>query len=263
EGTEPALTLHQSSFASAKVDAGRQLVGKGGFGCISCHDFAGTPNTGTRGPDLTLAASRLRYDWYERWLEQPQRMQPGTRMPQVFTDGKSTITTLLGGHADAQADAMWAYCALGASLPPPDGLEPPARALAVVVRDRPVVLRTFMPDAGNRAIAVGYPGGLSVAFDAATGRLAYVWSGNFLDAAPVWTGRGGNPARPLGPRFWTAPPGQPWGLGSLSPDFAARAKDPAYGASPAEGQAYSGPRAYQFDGYDTDTAGRPTFHYRL
>ena len=92
-------------------------------------------------------------------------MQPGTRMPQVFTDGKSTIDRIFAGHADKQADAMWAYCAAGGNLPLPDGLEPPSRALAVSARDRPVVLRTFMPEAGSRAVAVGYPGGVSVAFD--------------------------------------------------------------------------------------------------
>ena len=40
-----------------------------------------------------------------------------------------------------------------------------------LVRERPIVLRTFMPDVGPRALAVGYPGRVSVAFDSATCRL--------------------------------------------------------------------------------------------
>jgi hypothetical protein len=190
-------------------------------------------------------------------------MQPGTRMPQVFTDGKSLLTEIYGGHASEQTAAMWAYCANGANLPPPDGMEPPAKALAVLVKDRPVVLRTFMPDAGSRAVAVGYPGNVSVAFDMATGRLAYAWSGNFLDAAPVWGGRGGNPAKLLGPRFWTGPAGTPWGLGSVPPDFAARISDPAYGALPPDGKTYDGRVAYHFAGYDLDSEGNPAFHYSV
>jgi mono/diheme cytochrome c family protein len=108
EGAEPAATPYRPPFSTEKMNAGRTLIGKGGFGCISCHDFAGTPNSGTRGPDLTLGVSRLRYDWYRRWLEQPQRMQPGTRMPSVFSDGKSLLNNILAGHVDGQAEAMWA-----------------------------------------------------------------------------------------------------------------------------------------------------------
>jgi hypothetical protein len=47
------------------------------------------------------------------------------------------------------------------------------------------------------------------------------------------------------------------------PDFAAHARDPAYGASVPEGQLYSGPRQFHFEGYTTDGAGLPTFQYRF
>src|SRR5262249_34030530 len=143
------------------------------------HDIAGRVSTGTRGPDLASMSERVRYDWYRRWLQESQRMQPGTRMPTVFPDGKSLLNTVLAGSADAQAEAMWAYFSLGPSLPLPEGLEEP-KGLMLSVKDRPVLLRTFMPEVGSRAIAVGYPGGVSVAFDTATCRLAYAWSGDFL-----------------------------------------------------------------------------------
>lgn len=264
EGIAPDDAVYQTPLTPAKVAAGRQLVGKSAFGCISCHDIAGNVSGGTRGPDLATMNQRVRFDWYERWLEQAQRMQPGTRMPTVFPDGKSQLAAVLNGDAAAQADAMWAYLSLGPTLPLPEGLEPP-KGLTLTVLDRPVVLRTFMPDAGAKALAVGYPGGVSVAFDAATGRLAYGWTGNFLDASPVWNNRGGAPAKLLGPRFWTAPPGCSWGVSDskVPPDFAARAKDPAYGAAPPEGQIYDGPRRYQFLSYTTDPAGWPSFQYRV
>jgi cbb3-type cytochrome oxidase cytochrome c subunit len=264
EGTEPDDQVHKVPLTSAKIDAGRHLIGKNAFGCISCHDLARIPNTGTRGPDLAFMNQRVRYDWYRRWLEQPQRMAPGTRMPTVFNEGKSTIPAVLAGSADAQAEAMWAYLSLGPGLPLPEGLGPP-KGLVVAVKDRPVMVRTFMPDASPRAVAVGYRGGVAAVFDANTCRLCYAWSGNFLDAAGAWNSRGGSPAKVLGTSFWTAPAGCPWGLtaSDTPPDFAERVKDPAYGGPVPEGKLYGGPHQLHFDGYATDKDGAPTFRYQV
>ena len=44
--------------------------------------------------------------------------------------------------------------------------------MVLAVQDRPLLLRTFMPDAGSRAVAVGFPKGVSVAFDAQAGRVS-------------------------------------------------------------------------------------------
>ena len=267
EGTVTDDKVHVVERTAAKIAAGRNIVGKGGLGCISCHDIGGVANTGTRGPDLATINQRVRYEWYERWLSQPLRMAPGTRMPQAFVDGKSTLTTVLNADPHLQAEAMWAYLALGPGLPLPDGLEPP-KGLVIAVKDRAEVLRTFMPEAGSKGIAVGYPGYVSVAFSADQCRTAYAWSGNFLDATPVWNNRGGNPAKLLGQKFWTAPPGHPWGLtksGAAPPDYLARANNPAFGLPlPLEpARIYDGPMAVKFDGYSLDKDGKPTFRYRL
>jgi cytochrome c551/c552 len=264
EGTAPQDQVDKVPLTVARIEQGRQLVSKKALGCVSCHDIAGVANTGTRGPDLAAMDQRVRYDWYRRWLEQAQRIQPRTRMPVIFPEGKSLLSTICGGQADAQAAAMWAYLALGSSLPLPEGLEPPG-GLVLTVTDRPVLVRTFMPDASPRAMAVGYPGGVSAMFDAGTCRLAYAWSGAFLDAAGAWRDRGGSQARPLGPRFWTAPAGCPWAATASAgpPDFSAHARDPAYGAALAEGKLYDGPRHLAFVGYTTDAKGLPTFRYRL
>src|SRR5262249_9838475 len=88
-GAEADDQVYRVPLTSAKLEAGRALVGRQALGCVSCHDLAGHVSTGTRGPDLALMSQRVRYPWYRRWLEQPQRMQPGTRMPTVFPDGKS------------------------------------------------------------------------------------------------------------------------------------------------------------------------------
>ncbi len=267
EGTATDDTVRKVEIGTQKIALGRQIVGKAGLGCISCHDIGGVPNTGTRGPDLATIKDRVRYEWYERWMHQPLRMAPGTRMPQAFVEGKSTLSTVLNGDPKGQAEAMWTYLSLGMGLPLPEGMEPP-KGLIIAVRDRPEVLRTFMNDAGSKAIAVGYPGGVNIAFSADQCRLAYSWAGNFLDASPVWANRGGAPAKLLGPKFWSSANGHPWGLTvnpHIPPDFVARANNPAFGLPlPLEpARIYDGPEAVHFEGYSLDKDGRPTFRYRL
>jgi len=265
EGTAPEADGPKPGGTAEQLAAGRTLAGKNGHGCISCHDISGVTGGGTRGPDLALTARRVRHDWYVRWMHNPQRIAPGTRMPQNFIDGKALLTTVYNGDADKQIEALWTYLALGPGLPLPAGMEPP-KGLVVVVKDRPEVLRTFMPDgAGARAIAVGYPGGVSVTFDAHACRLGYAWEGNFLDASPVWNNRGGAPAKLLGPKFLVAPPGQPWALtpSRRPPDFARRAGDYAWGAPVPANAIYQGPMRVTFAGYALDPAGNPTFNYRV
>ncbi|MCS6976511.1 MAG: c-type cytochrome [Gemmatales bacterium] len=256
-GFEPTA----SPIQDADIEAGRVLVGKKAFGCIGCHDIAGVPSSGTRGPDLALMNQRVRYPWYRRWMVQPQRMQPGTRMPTVFNEGRSLVDEVLSGDANRQADAIWHYLALGPTLPLPDGLEPP-KGMVVTVKDRPVLMRTFLPEIGSRGIAVGFPEQVSVAYDAAQARLAYAWTGNFLDAAPVWYDRGGNPAKILGTRFWQAPPGFPWFITAEAtpPRIEERLKDPAFGAPVPEGQVFTGQRRLHFGGFRIESRdGSPSF----
>lgn len=265
EGTTTDDTIGKATFSAANIEAGRALTGKSGHGCISCHDISGVSGGGTRGPDLATTNQRVRYDWYLRFLHQPQRVAPGTRMPQNFIDGKALLTTFFNGDGDKQAEALWAYYSLGPGLPLPSGMEPP-KGVIVTAKDRPEILRTFMPDnAGTKPIAVGYPGGTSLVFDAATCRIAYAWCGNFLDASPVWNNRGGNPAKILGPKFWTGPGVFPWAVSDsrTPPDFLKRTNDPAYGYQLPEDRLYAGPRLVHFGGYELDTAGKPTFRYSL
>jgi cytochrome c2 len=264
EGAELDDSVRQIELNAAKIEAGRSIVGKTGLGCISCHDIAGFSNAGTRGPDLSTTTNRVRYEWYRRWLEQPQRMVAGTRMPQVFIDGKSTFPSVLNGHGDSQAEAMWAYMSLGQALPLPVGIEPP-KGVVLVPGKEPLIFRTFLGEAGNRTITVGFPEGLAIGFDANECRLAVAWAGNFLDVSKVWNERGGNQAKLLGPRFWNGPQGQPFAISdsSLPPDFSARAKDPAYGLELPHLQVFQGKKRVHFLGYAIDSKGMPTFRYQV
>ncbi len=54
--------------------------------CIQCHqlDTGSGLSPSDQAPDLGLARQRLRPDWIERWLIDPQTLYPGTRMPTYF-----------------------------------------------------------------------------------------------------------------------------------------------------------------------------------
>lgn len=61
--------------------------------CLQCHVF-GDPaapgaNTHPTAPDLQSVNSRLRRKWVASWLQDPPRIQPGTRMPRFFGDGRA------------------------------------------------------------------------------------------------------------------------------------------------------------------------------
>lgn len=72
------------------------------------------------------------------------------------------------------------------------------------------IYRNFIEGAGNRAIGVGYDGGLNLAFDADQMRVALVWIGGFMDAGRHWNGRGQGYQPPLGYGAIAGPEGQPF-----------------------------------------------------
>ena len=125
-----------------------------------------------------------------------------------------------------------------------------------------------MPEIGNGALAVGYPSGVSFAFDAERCRLSYGWTGDFLDVGPAWQGRGGRPARLLGARFWTAPEGFPWSfvpdLDSPLPDWDRQANDIRFGATvPADQGLVRKSRLLRFSGYSLNELRMPELRYEV
>jgi plastocyanin len=114
----------------------------------------------------------------------------------------------------------------------------------------PIIYRNFIAGAGNRPIAVGFPGGLNFAWSAESMNLALVWRGAFVDAARHWRNRGGGHQPPAGfdverpvelafPLATLPSPDQPW------PSF--NANNPS--------------ADYRWKGYSLDPKGIPTFEY--
>jgi len=183
------------------VQHGTKLIGRdeGGLSCINCHDFRGEPSGGEmRGPDMTEMSDRIRDEWLARWLRDPARIQAGTAMPSFFSE-------MPAREAEPKITAIINALAAGKLMPTPAGLSESAQAYLLLVKDEPIVFRTFIQDSSPRSIAVGFPGLNSFVFDAQLCRLRYAWSGDFLDVKPVWSDRGGSQARILGAKYYTAP----------------------------------------------------------
>lgn len=238
------------AFTEAAARDGRTLVGVKGLGCVNCHGVNDAKSLGMPAPSLETAHDRLKHPFFHDLLIDPAVMTPGTRMPGFWPEGKATFKDIAGGTAEGQINAIWAYLSLGKSMALPAGLEPLA-GTELRPADEPIVHRTFMADVGPRAILVGYPEQLSVAFDANAVRLAKTWHGRFFNANGMWEGRGGKALGPLGTDVINLPPGPSFAFldSPAAPWPTAKANDRNLGG--------------QFKGYVLDKQQRPTFRYQL
>jgi mono/diheme cytochrome c family protein len=104
---------------------GKMLVGRnGGFSCIQCHGIGSVPPVSPfEAPAINFkyADERLRKDYYDRWMRNPARMVPTTKMP-AFGDaeGKTSLREVLDGDATKQFDAIWNYLEAGRKIEHPE-----------------------------------------------------------------------------------------------------------------------------------------------
>ena len=234
---------------------GRRLLGVSsnpaltGFGCINCHSVADHAGPGSPGPDLSLVTARLNYRWFDKWLAAPQSLRPNTRMPAFWGD-EPLLPDVAGGVPRRQRAAIWAYLQRGAT-PLPEGVLVEGAAQELVVRKEPIVYRTFMKDGGPRAIVVGNPELVHVAFDANVVRMAQAWRGRFWDPSGTWTGRGGSFNEPLGDHILAFPAG---------PSFA---RLPQQSSPWPSADLLTRELGGRFLGYRLDEHRRPAFRYSL
>jgi mono/diheme cytochrome c family protein len=109
-----ASTPVEKSIDAALAQSGAKLVSSdGGFACIGCHGVGAQKATQVfevEGINLAYSVDRLRPDYFARWLRNPMKVDPQTKMPAYFDEsGMSPLDTVLGGKADAQIDAIWNY----------------------------------------------------------------------------------------------------------------------------------------------------------
>jgi mono/diheme cytochrome c family protein len=227
-------------------DAARDLVGSKGLGCIKCHSFGGDKGQSLGVIDMTRMPKRLRHEWFLAYVANPQQFRPGTRMPASWPDGKAFFPTVLDGTAAGQIESVWRYVSQDKPrLPIGLGTEP----IELEPTDRPIFYRNFIDGGGPRAIGVGYPGGVNIAWDAEALRTALVWRGAFIDARRHWSGRGEGWQPPLGGGVFTPDAGPC--VETLS------AADAIWPEKTARD------RGARFRGYSLDPAGQPTFAWSL
>jgi mono/diheme cytochrome c family protein len=122
-------TTAEPAIDTELAKLGRTLVGKdGGFSCVSCHGVAGLAATDvfeSEGINLAYSYARLLPDYYYRWMRNPLAIDPQTKMPVYFEEGKSPLTEILDGDAEKQIAAMWHYLRLGQKMPAPNAGEAP------------------------------------------------------------------------------------------------------------------------------------------
>jgi mono/diheme cytochrome c family protein len=228
------------------IATGRFMVGAQAFGCIKCHTFAGNKAEGVQGIDMLLMPKRLKRDWFHAYCIDPQKIRPGTRMPTAWPNGQSVLPNVLDGQANTQIEAIWTY--LGSKSPQiPAGMG--RKFMPLTPTDGAIIYRNFIQGAGTRAIAVGYPEKLNLAFDANELRLAMLWKGGFIDAARHWTDRGAGFEGPLGDEILSLPTGAA---------FAVLPKTDAPWPTASAREA-----GLKFLGYSTTKDERPTFRYEF
>lgn len=226
---------------------GRRLVGAQGMSCIKCHTFADKKSTGIQALSLTSMTKRLRDDWFHHYMINPQAYRPGTRMPGGWPNGESQLPMILDGDTAKQIRSIWAYLSDGDKATLPSGLV--TGSIELIAFDEAIIYRNFIEGAGSRAIGVGFPEKLNLAFDANEMRLAMIWHNGFMDASRHWTGRGVGYEPPLGDNVVKLPDGVPFAAlpSAAEPWPKGKAKD----------------LGYQFNGYRLGDKRKPTFLYSL
>jgi azurin len=131
---------------------------------------------------------------------------------------------------------------------PPSGKSGPSMPILPEIEGEAVMYRNFIAGAGARGIAVGYPQGVNLAFDANQGRLALLWQGAFMDGGRHWSGRGQGFQGPAGYAKLILPEGTSFAfLDTPTTSW------PKVETGRAEG--------YRFLGYERDKQRRPAFLY--
>lgn len=111
----PFQTLPAGPTRGPELQAALKMFSPDYFNCWNCHQQgARTPAGPPEGwaPDLTLAYDRLNPDWIARWIENPQKLMPGTKMPMYYDPedpAGSAPPDVLGGDPRRQIDVLADY----------------------------------------------------------------------------------------------------------------------------------------------------------
>ena len=236
---------------------GRELLGDKGLNCVACHNFNGKPSPINKGIDLMTTYPRLQPAWFNNFLRNPGGYRPRIVMPYSWPDGVAAHKTILDGDTELQIEAIWYYLSLGTSAADPSGITRQDTKLTVTDTTRTYRGRSSV--AGFRGIAVGFPEKLNYAFNAETGTLTAIWSGEYIRVE-----RGGQGSGGFNPSAKAIALAQDVSFLELSDEKASwplrpvMTKEAPVNPNPL----YPKNRGYQFKEYFFDEASVPTFVYR-
>lgn len=102
------------------VELGRELTTSRGLDCRQCHGIGDLEPRGDEktqihlGINFAFIRDRMRPDFYQRFMLDPPRYDPGTNMPTLSVDGRRTkVREILDRDARAQFNAIWHYIQSG------------------------------------------------------------------------------------------------------------------------------------------------------
>ena len=108
-----------------RAEEGRKLCSKVpnvGFSCVQCHAVADVPPFAPfEAPSINFqyASQRLRHDFYLRWMHDPLRIDPASKMPRFDDAEGKTGLAAFGNDAKSQFEAIWQYLLEGPQIQPP------------------------------------------------------------------------------------------------------------------------------------------------
>ena len=106
---QPYHYVDDRRITPENLAAAKTLTSPDYFNCFSCHVQGGKNPEGPKegwAPDLAMARQRLNPNWIIKWIRDPQKIQPGTKMPSFYPGGPDNI---LGGKEDLQIEALRDY----------------------------------------------------------------------------------------------------------------------------------------------------------
>ena len=140
-----ADVIHVPQSAKPQTEqeqAGSRLVTTDGFGCTSCHQIGSVipPKAplNAKGPNLSGLSSRIRKQWFDRWVRNPARIVPRMEMPSV----KLAVRGVLDDQIDHQLHAVWDILNKPGFEPPKPGAVRTVRRSGILERNETAAILT-------------------------------------------------------------------------------------------------------------------------
>ncbi len=152
------------------LQSGEKLFSPEYFGCAACHIVGdkmpgGSPDSWA--PDFAIAKRRLKPEWIDKWLTDPQALMPGSKMPTYFDPSSfdnAGPEDVLNGDEKAQIRALRDYVLSLSRKPAPPAGQPavtpataPVAAPAAAPATAPAPKTTASPQAPAEAPAEKAP----------------------------------------------------------------------------------------------------------